>query len=601
MTTRALVAVVVVLCAVNAFAQSAIPAEGLAAEQAGNWAQARDIYKASLEREPHDAALWARVADIEAHLGNLEGNVAALRHAIDEAPNDATLHQRLSQGYALLGQPSAALEAIERAVALSPSSVDFLRARATLATWLPDYGRAQDSYRRLLQLQPENHELALSLARVSAWGGRSDAAVDAYRRYLQHEPGAAAVWIELARTEGWRGNYGAALAALDQYRQLAGPDGAFARESAAVLARAGRPDKALDTLQPMLRQQPDDYELNLTRTIALTMQRRSREAANALEDVQRLQPDARDTHEAERVVRATMASAADPGVSVYGDSSGLSVQRVTPRATIALSTGTSLAAGSTHEMLTAPIGSGLEQVGGNPDARHDQLWVSAEQQAGVFNLRGRVGQSRVATRSLTAYAIGAGVAPFDGLKFSVERSFGFFVMSPRTVGLGLDVVGHRGQVDWSPTIGSHVAVDVLHQSLSDGNRRWEFTVAPRRSFARTERLNLDLGVVVSQMGTTRNLDNGYYDPQRYEYYAAAAYPYFKVRESIGLGLSLAAGVQRDDLSPTFRFGGNATAEATFGIYDPWGLKVSGGGIFNQRLGNGAFSGYGASVSVIRRF
>ena len=192
MTTPVLVAVALVLGAVNAFAQSAIPAEGLAAEQAGNWAQARDIYEASLEREPHDAALWTRVADIEAHLGNLEGNVAALRHAIDEAPNDATLHQRLSQGYALLNQPLAALEAIERAVALSPSSVDFLGARATLATWLPDYGRAQDSYRRLLQLQPENHELALNLARVSAWGGRSDAAVDAYRRYLRHDPRAAA-------------------------------------------------------------------------------------------------------------------------------------------------------------------------------------------------------------------------------------------------------------------------------------------------------------------------------------------------------------------------------------------------------------------------
>jgi hypothetical protein len=199
------------------------------------------------------------------------------------------------------------------------------------------------------------------------------------------------------------------------------------------------------------------------------------------------------------------------------------------------------------------------------------------------------------------YAVGAELAPFDGLRLSVERNSGFFVMSPRTVGLGLTQVGHRAQLDWSPRVGMHVAVDVTNQALSDGNRRWEFTIAPRRGFARTERLNLDLGVVISQLGTTRNLDNGYYDPRRYEYYAAAAYPYWKVRESIGIGLSLAAGGQRDDTSRAFRFGGNATAEATFGIYDPWGLKISGGGIFNQQLGNGAFRGYGASVSVIRRF
>ena len=73
-----------------------------------------------------------------------------------------------------------------------------------------------------------------------------------------------------------------------------------------MLARAGQPGKALDTLEPMLRQHPDDYELNLTRTIALTMQRRAREAFDALETVQRLQPNARDTrgHRAHRPSRS---------------------------------------------------------------------------------------------------------------------------------------------------------------------------------------------------------------------------------------------------------------------------------------------------------
>jgi hypothetical protein len=112
---------------------------------------------------------------------------------------------------------------------------------------------------------------------------------------------------------------------------------------------------------------------------------------------------------------------------------------------------------------------------------------------------------------------------------------------------------------------------------------------------------VDLGAVVSQLGTTTNLDNGYYDPKRYEYYAAAAFPYWKIRESIGVGVSLALGAQRDNISPRFRFGGNATVEATLGIYDSWVFKVNGGGIFNQRLGSGAFRGYGAGVSLIRRF
>jgi hypothetical protein len=61
------------------------------------------------------------------------------------------------------------------------------------------------------------------------------------------------------------------------------------------------------------------------------------------------------------------------------------------------------------------------------------------------------------------------------------------------------------------------------------------------------------------------------------------------------------GVQRDDFSPSFRPGGQATGEATFGIYNAWVLKVTGGGLFNQRLGSGAFRGYGAGASLVRRF
>ncbi len=601
MTGRILVALAFALCSVSGFAQPAIPAAGLAAESAGEWVKALDVYKSVLDRTPHDATLWVRVADIEARLGNIEGSAASLQRAVQEAPREANLHHRLSQAYAVLNRPSAALESVERALALSPDSVEFLRARGTLATWAGDYSRAQDSYRRLATLQPADHEVLLNLARVSAWRGRTDAAVEAYRRYLRAEPDTAGIWIELARTEAWRGNYGAALANLDEYQRRFGKDEKYSREKAAVLARAGRPGEALDTLAPMLRQHPDDYELNLTRTIALAMQRRTREATDALDTVRRLQPDTHDTRSAEQVVRSTLGSTADPGVSVYGDSSSLEVQRVTPRGTVSFASGTTVAGGFDHERLSANQGSGLEQIDGSETVRHDQIWVSAAQQVGVANFRGRVGQSRAAGRDLTAYVIGGDFTPIDGVKLSVERNAGFFVVSPRTVSLGLRQVSHHARLDWSPTVRSLIAVDALFQTLSDGNRRWEFTASPRRSVARTERLNLDLGGVVAQLGTTMNYDHGYYDPRRYEYYAFTAYPYWKVRESIGVGMSLAAGTQRDDFSPGFRFGGNATADATFGIYQPWAVRVSGGVTFNQRLGSGAFRGYGLGVSLIRQF
>lgn len=601
MNVRLLVAAVLVFSAANGFSQSTIPATGLAAEGAGEWTQALDIYRGALESNPHDASLWVRVADIEARLDHLDKSATALRRATEEAPADTMLLQRLSQTYAVLQQPRPALDAIERALALSPDSVEFLRARGTLASWVGDYRRAQDSYRRLCELQPDDHDAILSLARVNAWDGRTDAAVDAYTRYLRVEPTAAAVWLELARTEAWRGNFSAAHNNLEQYRARFGVDDAYSRDVAGVLARAGRPGKALDALEPMLRQHPDDYELNLTRTIALTNQRSAREAAGALDTLRHLQPEGHDTLAAERVARMALASSADPGVTFYSDSSGLEAQRVAPRATVKLSTGTTFTAAYEHERLTALAGSELALADGTPDAQHDYTWLTAAQQAGMFTVRGRIGYEQTMAGGLTAYAIGTDFAPIDGLKLSVERNSGYFVVSPRTIGLGLQQVSHRAQLDWSPTFSSQVFVDVLHQDLSDGNRRWEFAISPRRSVARAQRMNLDVGAMVSQLRTTTNFNNGYYDPKRYEFYAGAIYPYWKVSESIGIGVALALGAQRDDFSPSFRLGGSATAEATFGIYNAWGLKVSAGETFNQRLGSGAFRGHGLGISVIRRF
>ena len=205
-----------VLCAANGFAQSAVPPAGLAAEAAGEWAQALDVYRSALERAPHDARLWVRVADIEARLGNLEESASALQRAVQEAPQDAALLHRLSQAYAVLDQPLAALEAIERALALSPDSVEFLRARGTLATWL---GRLRPGAGRLSPpvagCSRTITTLSLNLARVSAWGGRTDAASRPTAVTCEPEPDAAAVWIELARAEAWRGNYGAALEHLE--------------------------------------------------------------------------------------------------------------------------------------------------------------------------------------------------------------------------------------------------------------------------------------------------------------------------------------------------------------------------------------------------
>lgn len=592
----------VMLAAVPANAQTTTPLErGIAAESASRWDEALAVYRESLRQDPKQARLWVRVSQIEARLGRREAGIAALEAAAAAAPEDADIHRQLSAAQAEAGRPEAALEAIEQALRLEPDSEESLRAHSRIATWVGKYDRAQGSYRRLLRIAPADADLTLDLARVSAWAGSTDEAVRAYRRYLRAAPGAADIWLELATTESWRGNSAGALDALRQYRQRFGESPAHDQALAAVLARGNRPRQAAKLLDELLSRDPGNYQLNLSRTLASAAQQKRHDALSSFEAARQLRPDDPETRGVRGFLRSALASTAEPRGSYYGDSDGLRVQRFAPRVSLAFLDGTRIDGGYDRADLRARGGSGLEQVDGALQARHEFAWVGMTQRLGLLTVRAAAGPSWVGSRDRIAYTVGAQINAIDTLRASLTRESGFMFVSPRTLSLGLTRVAHRAQIDWALTHNSQFMVEALREDLSDGNVRWDVLIAPRRSFARTQRLNLDLGFQARQLTASMQLDNGYYDPSRYENYSVTAFPYWKISENVGLAGAFAFGAQRDDSARPFKPGGNAAVEATFGIYQSWMLKVNASGTFNDRLESGAFRGYGGGASLVKRF
>jgi len=591
--------IVLVALTGNAAGQPAVPAAGLAAEGDRRWTDALQVYREHVQRDPADADTWLRIADIEARLDQPDRAIAALQGAA-AARADAEIFARLSQAYAARGYAASALHAIKGALALKPQSEDYLRAAATLATWTGDYDTAADAYRDLLRSHPQELGLNLSLARVSAWAGNSDAAAGAYRAYLKvpdAEPGA---WLELARVESWRGNTAGALAALDAYREKFGEGDAYAKERVAVLARGGRPRQALRELNPLLESAPQDPSLNVTRTVALAAARHHGEAVSTLNTVRSTGAQA-ETRAADSVIRSLLGSSVGPAFTVYDDSDGLRIARVAPKADIGLRSDTRIHAGYEHLDLQAPIGSGLETVSGGTGAMLDNAWAGASQRVKSFWLGGTVGRSRTDFDELTAYSALIRFTPADSLTMNVERTFGFAAISPRTVSLGLTLLSHRAQLDWVPGARFHLALEGSYDTLSDTNTRWAFYLSPRAAVTRSQRLNLDLGILIHQFGAKQDFDHGYYDPRRYEYYSVIVAPYWKASENIGVAISAGLGPQRDDASRSFTLGMNSSAEATFGIYREWMLKVHGSVTNNRRLDSGAFQGTSGGVVLLRRF
>ena len=599
MRLRILTLIVITTLAANAAAQTSIPVAGLAAEGEGRWADALRAYREYVEREPAAADIWLRIADIEAQLAHPDEAIAALQQAAS-VRRDAGILAQLSRAYAAQGYAQAALHAIKGALILQPDAEEHLRAAATLSTWAGDYPAASDAYRRLRALHPQEAALTLAFARVNTWAGQSDRAAAAYREYLQTPQAERDAWLELARVESWRGNTAGALQALDSYRLQFGDSGAAVRERAAVLARGGRPREALELLRPLLAAAPADPALKATQAIALAAVHRHGEAVSTLNTMRSLgvESDARAT---DSVVRSLLGTSLGPALTFYDDSDGLRATRFAPKADIGLESDTRIHAGYDYIDLSARVGSGLETMSGASTATVDQVWAGASQRIGAFTLGGTVGQSRTSVDQLTSYSAAVRFAPADSLTVAFQRSFGFATISPRTVSLGLTELAHRGQVDWMMSDRYYLSVDAGYAGLSDTNSRWTLLVSPRAALVRTQRLNLDLGVLIHQFGAEKNLDHGYYDPRRYEHYAVVVAPYWKASENIGLAISAGIGPQRDDASRGFTLGMNTSAEATFGIYREWMLKVQGSATNNRRLESGAFQGTSGGVVLLRRF
>ena len=221
------------------------------------------------------------------------------------------------------------------------------------------------------------------------------------------------------------------------------------------------------------------------------------------------------------------------------------------------------------------VGSGLETVAHTSSASVDEVWSGLSQRIGPLTLGGSLGQSRTTDDQLTSYAATVQFAATDSLRVAVERRLGFAAFSPRTVSLGLTRLAHRAEIVWTPAARFHLAVAGSYDQLSDANTRWELSVSPRAALARTQRLNLDVGAQFYQFRVAKDLDHGYYDPARYEFYSAVLAPYWKVSENLGVSFAAGIGPQRDSSSSSYTLGMNTSARSDIRYLSGVGAESAG--------------------------
>jgi cytochrome c-type biogenesis protein CcmH/NrfG len=547
-----------------AIAQATLAERALAAEGERRWDDALALYRTLLAQEPAHPEVWARMATI---------------HASQDRPREA-------------------LAAIQSALALRPDDVDYLRTAGALASWSGDYGAAREYYEKL-SMQTGDPELRLQLGRVTAWGGDTDAAAKTLRAYVEARPDSADGWLELARAHTWRGDAHDALNALDEYRRRFGDSPEAQHVRARALMVAGRPTAAAELLQPLVAQAPSAVDLRVSATLADTQREDARRAFDGLAALTSLAPTSPDTRQTHDIVRASLGSLVEPRLAVYSDSDQLEIAQTAVSGSWALTSGTRLSGGYEYGRYQAPASSGLGLADGSAVTRQ-LLWAGIAQPIGTATLTATLGEALALDREEPEYSVGIRWRASDTFSARIGHDRTLMAVSPRTLDLGLIQTAERLQILWSPSLRWLVALDGSSRRLSDDNDGWTASVAPQFGLVRSAHLNLDVGGSAYLLATSLDLSNGYYDPQKYENYAATIQPYVKLNDNAGISVFLAVGAQRES-GESFRPGVNAAADAVFGIYRAWRFSARVSATQNQRLASGAFGGFSGALTLARRF
>jgi predicted Zn-dependent protease len=239
--------------------------------------------------------------------GRVEGYL--LSRLRGQPPQADLIFEALAQGYLKTHRLPEALHCLDRWLEHQPDDVQALLWRGQVLERWNDLEEAVASYRRAVAVDP-GHEKArrfLALALV-----RSDRATEAVERLesLRRQCADAEILLGLARGRRSLGQVDEARRELDEVLATQPQNAEALSERGKLALQTGRAAEAEDWLRQALALAPYDRETNYTYYLCLRQQGREKEAARALEAVERIRADLQRVSELRQRIAASPRDAA---------------------------------------------------------------------------------------------------------------------------------------------------------------------------------------------------------------------------------------------------------------------------------------------------
>jgi putative PEP-CTERM system TPR-repeat lipoprotein len=271
--------------------------------QSKNFADAKIMLQAALDRDPQNSALKGELIRVEAQIGGLEAGLAKARGFAENDPGDSIYDVVSAELYENAGRGKEAVALLDKVAAAGPLDDNLALAQFRLYSRTDDRAKAEAVLNARLKDDPKDFAIRLVLAGFYLEQKKYDGAVDEYTRLVAERPADPTSLNNLA----WlyqRQGYLAKARELAERAFAADPAGAQIADTLGwILLAQGEADKAMTYLSAANSAAPANPDIQYHLAVALQHLGRSADAQAMLEILLGSGVSFTDRAEAERLLQ----------------------------------------------------------------------------------------------------------------------------------------------------------------------------------------------------------------------------------------------------------------------------------------------------------
>jgi tetratricopeptide (TPR) repeat protein len=213
-----------------------------------------------IERFPENLRLYGVLARSLRERGDHAGEIQIYMEVLDLHPNHLATLQALAQAQMSIDDLDGAMSTLEEIERRYPEDLRSIARLAYLKYEAREFDEAAVRFERVLAANPEEYEIAFFLGIVQRRAGETDAAVTSFLRIPPEHRYYAEARTQLASIYERRGQYDRALSEVG-FAAAVQPARSLDLYAATLRSKTGDFDGAVDHLERLLRQGPEDDEL----------------------------------------------------------------------------------------------------------------------------------------------------------------------------------------------------------------------------------------------------------------------------------------------------------------------------------------------------